>query len=94
MDFKQTFEVQGITSGSCGIVVRSKPVPVKTSEEYWVKILWKAEALGGHQGLAELVWKLLLSGGTVGKFHIFLVYKIFEQRTKKTYCIAMKWKRC
>ena len=70
--------------GSCGIVVRSKPVPVKTSEEYWVKILWKAEALGGHQGLAELVWKLLLSGGTVGKLHIFHFYKIFEQRTKNS----------
>ena len=43
-----------------------------------MKILWKAEALGGHQGLAELVWKLLLSGGTVGNLHIFYVYKIFE----------------
>ena len=73
MDFKQTFEV-----------LRSKPVPVKTSEEYWVKILWKAEALGGYQGLAELVWELLLSGGTVGKLHIFHFYKIFEQRTKNS----------
>ena len=68
--------VLGGTRGSSGIVLRSKPVPVKTSEEYWVKILWKAEALRGHQGLAELVWKLLLGGGTVGKLHIFHVYKI------------------
>ena len=36
------------------------PVPIKAAKKDWVKVPWEAKLLSRHQGLAQLVRKLLL----------------------------------